>query len=438
MSLIKCTNKVTDMQAILEEYVDQANEIIAFSQRETALNASRFVQILVLGWLEKADASLKDLAEMAQEMGITVTDSAIHERINTKAVELLNHVLYQALHRLPTHAQISVGQLTQFTAIRITDSTQLCLPKSLYDVFAGPKGLAKAKLQVTLDYLSGDWVALEIESAKSPDQNSDLPVLQAIAGSLNLFDLGYFKQERLRDIDALGAFFVSRYQSQTAVYDVETDKPIDLVQLLVAAKTDTVDMPVKLGGRVRLPVRLVARRLPQAVADARRRKARKKMRENGKTCSQAYLTLLSWDILITNLSQETWSLNQLFDLYGIRMQIEWCFRVWKSELQVGLFGKNWRPERVMCQLYAHLIGILICHRLTAGWLWRNGQEHSFAKCVQIIQRRITHLMTCIKRSWHGIHAWIHRLEDSFQCFGCKTKRKKEPSTLQIFIQWGLS
>jgi len=70
-------------------------------------------------------------------------------------------------------------------------------------------------------------------------------------------------------------------------------------------------------------------------------------------------------------------------IYPIRKQIEWIFRVWKSQLQVHYFGKNWRIERVLCQRYPHLIGILLCHRLTAGWLLQDKQEHSFSKCVKL-------------------------------------------------------
>lgn len=438
MSTNKCNDKAISMQELLGQLVNQANQTSQFSRRNTPLNAVRFVQVLVLGWLKKGNASLNDLAEMASGLGINVTDSAIHDRMNSRAIELLSHVLCQALQVLPTGKRIPLSQLEQFSKICVTDSTQLKLPDTMYDLFAGPKGLAKIKLQVTVDYLSGDWIALDIESGKSPDQNSDLPLSQAVAGSLNLFDLGYFKQERLRDIVAQEAFFVSRLQSQTALYDIVDESRVELVGFLKSRQNDHIDIELKLGGRVKLPIRLVARRLPKAVADARRRKAKKKMRQNGKTCSAAYLAILAWDILITNLSATDWALSQIFDLYPIRTQIEWIFRVWKSQLQVHFFGKNWRTERVLCQLYAHLIGILLCHRLTAGWLWHHKHEHSFSKCVHIIRHRIERLILCVKRQWYGIHSWIHRLEDSFRQFGRKTKRKKEPSTFQILRKWSLS
>jgi hypothetical protein len=437
MSHSKCTDKIAEIQKVFEEIVTHVNDVCKFSKRNTPLNAERFAEVLVLGWLQKGDASLNDLADFAGELGVKITGSAINERLGQAAVDLLRETLVQAIRYRPAGNPIPIGLLELFTAIHVTDSTQIDLPQSLYDLFTGGNGDAKVKLQVTLDYLTGQWVALEFMKGKSSDQKSDLPLTQAIVGSLNIFDLGYFKQERLRDIDRQDAYFVCRCQSQIALYHYQTCERIELVQHLQSLTANEYDGQMLLGGRVKLSVRLVARRLPKKVADARRRKAKKKYQGQGKTCSATYLYLLSWDILVTNIPPEQLTLSQIFELYPIRMQIEWVFRVWKSQLQVDHFG-NWRTHRVLCQLYAHLTGILLCHRFTAGWLWYDGQEHSFSKCVQIIQKRIGGLMQCIKRHWYGIHAWIHRLEDSFKQFGRKTKRKKEPSTLQILREWSLS
>jgi len=162
-----------------------------------------------------------------------------------------------------------------------------------------------------------------------------------------------------------------------------------------------------------------------------------KYRAQAKPCRAAYLALLAWDILVTNIACETATVKQLIACYAIRTQIEWVFRVWKSQLRLDDFG-NWRLERTLCQLYAHLIAILLCHRLTAGWLWYDGQEHSFSRCVQIIQKQSSGLMRCLTRHGYGMLAWLHRIEDSFRQFGRKTKRKKEPSTLHILMQGGLS
>ena len=437
MSQNQCTRKVAELQMVLDELVRQANEHSHFSQRNTALNAVRFVQVLSLGWLRKGDASLNELASMAQDLGCWVSGSALHERIDSTAVALLGEVFIEALRRAMPYPRIPIHALHVFTAIHVTDSTQMTLPRALSDALRGNHGDAKLKLHVTLDYLRGQWVAFDVVEGRCPDQKSELVIQQAIPGSLNLFDLGYFKQQGLQAIVQQGAYFVSRYQSQTAIYDPDSAQRIDLARYLQALKTDEVDIGVLLGVQVHLPVRLVARRLPLAVAQARRRKAKAKARKQGQTCRESYLQLLDWDILITNLSEAEWSATQIFDLYPIRMQVEWSFRIWKSQLRLDHIG-NWRVERVLCQLNAHLIGILICHHLTAGWTWWKHTEYSFSKCVQLIQFSIAELMRCIRRRWYGTRTWMQRLHATFQQFAPKTKRKKQPSTFQILINWSLS
>jgi hypothetical protein len=437
MSVSKCIRKEEQLQVVLEALVQTANQICQFSQRETKLNAVGFVQTLVLGWLRQTDASLNELAQSAQDLGISVTGSAIHERMGTAAVELLGRVLVGALRQVGSYPRLPIAALESFTAIHVTDSTQIGLPKALLLEFQGANQNAMLKVHVTIDYLTGQWVALEMQDATAPDQNSALPLKHAIAGSLNVFDLGYFNQERLRDIADQAAYFVSRYQSQTALYELETGARFNLVEWLKSLPVKEAECQVELGSRVQLPVRLVGRRLAQKVADARRRKASDKYKRDGKTCSETYLFLLGWDLLITNLPPAQWSLKHLFDLYPIRTQIEWLFRIWKSQMNVNHFG-NWRVERVLCQLYAHLIGILLCQRLCAGYGWRDGREYSLFKCVQIIQDRIDDLMKCIARHWRGLTLWRRRLEAAFRQFGHKTKRKKTPSTSQILINWSLT
>lgn len=436
MSKKECTNKVVQIQHILDNLTIEVNEKCQFSKRDTPLNAERFVKVLVLGFLQNGEASLNELADMASEQGIEITGSAIDGRLGQSAIDLLEGVLINAIQQIPAKIGIPMAVLSKFSAVNITDSTQLKLPDHLYDLFMGIGGKAKMKLQVTLDYLTGHMVDLAIETGISPDQNSNLPLDNAIPDSLNIFDLGYFKQERLRDI-AEKAYFVSRFQSQTAIYDPHTRERIDLVKCLKSRRTKQVDMNVLLGRTVKLPVRLVACRLPKAAADARRRKAKKKAKQQGKTCTQAYLYLLGWDILITNISSELLNLEQIMALYPIRTQIEWVFRVWKSQLRLDYIGQ-WRRERVLCEIYAHLIGTFLCHIFASGWSWRFGQEHSFAKCVQIIQKRIRDFTVCIRRGWYGIYSWMQRLEDAFKQFAPKDKRKNEPSTLDVLIQRGLS
>jgi hypothetical protein len=429
----KCYQEIQEMLVV---YAEKANEWVRFSERDTELDAKSFVQTVVLGWLKKKDASLNELAHSAMDLGLKITGSALHERMGKQAVMLLASVLQQALDVLRKPCRVPLKLLEKFTGVYITDSTQISLPQSMYEIFRGNQDNSMLKLQVTWDYLSGNLAAIELEDGRHPDQKCQLHVSHAQAKTLQLFDLGYFKQEYLRDIDQQDAYFVSRYQSQTALYHLETQEAFDLIAWLQTLQANQAELHLRLGGRVKLPVRLLVRRLSQEATDARRRKAKQKARQQGKTCSAHYLALLAWDILVSNLDEHDWSLSQIFDLYPIRFQIEWLFRIWKSQLGLDVLG-NWRVERILCQLYAHLLAAVLIQLLTANWRWHEF-EYSLAKSVQIIQSAVKDLMRCLVRSGWGFSIWLQRLERDFRSFGCKTKRRKSPSTVQIIYNWGLS
>jgi hypothetical protein len=429
MSQPKSNETLARIQAVLREDVKQANEWAQFTQRQRQITAEVFVQTLVLGWLQHKQASLNQLAASGQALGCRMSPSGLHQRMDQRAVMLLGAVLRLSLDRLQAQCRLPLAYLQQFRAIYITDSTQIALPPALAPLFAGNGLNSSLKLQLTWDYLHGHVAAVEIGDGRTPDQTCRLHVTHASAKTLQLFDLGYFKQEALQEIVQAQAFFVCRYQSQTALFDPQTGDRIELRDWLRQATGPVAECVLKLGQRVHLPVRLVARRVNLSQTQARRRLAKKKARKQGYTCRAAALELLGWDLLLTNLPPEHASLEQIFDLYAIRTQIEWVFRLWKDQLGLDKVGHT-RIERVLCHVYAHLIGAILCHELTASWRWRD-HEYSFAKCLQLIQDQIAAFMACLAHQGRGLRAWLKRLEGDFQRFGLKTKRRKSPSTAQI-------
>ena len=72
----------------------------------------------------------------------------------------------------------------------------------------------------------------------------------------------------------------------------------------------TDDQPVLLGSQQRRPARLLAARVPQEVADQRRRKLRAEARHYGRTVSQARLRLADWTILVTNLPPDRLTVSE--------------------------------------------------------------------------------------------------------------------------------
>jgi hypothetical protein len=436
MSKRKSSELFEEIQKLVSIYAQKANEWAHFSQRKSTLSAEKFVQLLVLTAIKTPQASLNQLALEGRDLGITLSASALHERMGKEAVMLLAGVLHLAMQDLRQPCPLPIEALQTFSGIYITDSTQIALGESLAPIFAGNQGNSMLKLQVTWDYLHGNLAVLELVEGKNCDQGWRLHRRYAVPGSLQLFDLGYFSQDYLEEIGNQQAYFVSRYQSNTAVYGLNGRERLNLADYLRGCQSNEAELEVYVGRRVQVKVRLLMRRLSQQAADARRRKILKKARRQRKNCTSDYLFLLGWDILLTNLGSQEWDLAHIFDLYAVRFQIEWVFRIWKDQLGLDKIG-NWRPERVLCHVYAHLLGAIVVHMLSRSWRW-GAFEYSFCKIVQIIQGAVRGLMRCLRCLGWGFGAWLKCLEADFRHFGRKTKRRKSPSTLQIIDNWGLT
>src|SRR5262245_39263832 len=67
---------------------------------------------------------------------------------------------------------------------------------------------------------------------------------------------------------------------------------------------------------------LVSKSGPEDVVNARRRTARKNAKKKGYTPSHAHLTLLAWNLFITNVPETIWQTTTVLKVYPIRWQVE--------------------------------------------------------------------------------------------------------------------
>src|SRR5262249_53663393 len=143
--------------------------------------------------------------------------------------------------------------------------------------------------------------------------------------SLRLADLGYFDLDALQTYSSQGAYWLSRLQTQTAVYAAGR-RVRDLVAWLAEQGGDRVDVPVAVGRRQRLPCRLLAIRVPQAVAGQRQRRLREKAYRKGRPVSPRQLALCAWTIWVTNAPADRLSATEAWVLSRCRWQIELLFK----------------------------------------------------------------------------------------------------------------
>ncbi len=421
------------IQTLLTKVSQQGGESSRFVQRKSKMNGAGFVQTMVLGCVQKAECSLQDLAETSTRVGVPISAAGLDQRIDAEAVALLRLVLQQSVERLAGQPRLGLACLAHFTAFYLTDSTQVALPEHMRDLFAGigadaPE--AAAKIQLNYEYLSGTLRAIQMEAATHPDQICDLPLQPAEPGSLHACDLGYFRQELFDDLANKGAFFISRFAYQTALYTDEAEPlRVELLTYLKDIPGDQHEVWLQMGRKVHVRVRVLFQRLPLAVVEERRRKAIARMKDKGKQPSQTYLELLEWQFFITNVPEEWLSFAQILLLYHVRWQVELVFKLWKSQAGIDRLG-HWRCDRLLVQIYARLIGLVLFFALSAPFRWLDSQELSLPKAFATFQEKIPAILRAISRGWHAFPAVLKHLSAHWCRYDRKTHRVKHPSTLQ--------
>jgi len=196
-------------------------------------------------------------------------------------VLVLYSILQMSIEQQLVVPQLPVKKHEQFSGVILYDATLLTLPPLMQSIFQGShkRTLAQMKLQVGDDYLNAPLCSVTVHEGRSPDQKDSGLLAQAVQDALLIFDLGYFDQRVLAQIQAQKAYFVTRYQSQTTLYDPITDTSIDLVKELRAVKGNWFEAVYRLGHKCKVPVCLIAHHVSQQVAEKRsceiRRKAKR-------------------------------------------------------------------------------------------------------------------------------------------------------------------
>jgi hypothetical protein len=118
---------------------------------------------------------------------------------------------------------------------------------------------------------------------------------------LRIADLGYFSLAVFAMMAAAGEYFLSRLQFGTHVL-LDPDEAVDVLPWLAKQPGPFVDVSILLGQEQRLPCRLIAWRLPRALANRRRRKLREElMDKKGREPTAERLAWCDWTILVTNV-----------------------------------------------------------------------------------------------------------------------------------------
>lgn len=143
------------IQTVLTTKADKIAQKTGFTQRQSKLTGSAFVQTLVLSWLSDPAASLDNLTSMAAQLGVPISAQGLDQRFSAHSAACLHQVLDAAVSQIIGGEAVAIPVLKRFSAVYVQDSTTIGLPPDFAHLWPGGGREAAVKLQVRIDYLHG-------------------------------------------------------------------------------------------------------------------------------------------------------------------------------------------------------------------------------------------------------------------------------------------
>ena len=426
----------TALEHVLTTVANEAAVATGFLRRRRVLTGATFVQGLVLGWLGQPDASLHALTQALVVRGAAISPQGLAQRFGPEAAALLERVLAAAVRTAARAPGPAIPLWERFAGgVWVLDCTTIALPDALARVWPGCGGRtsqgtqAALKLRVRLDLAGGRLEGPVLLAGRTQDKAGPLHTAPLPENALLLADLGFWSLGRLAEVTAQGAFWLSRLDAHTHVFTPEGTR-LDLPRWLAAPGTATVEADVLLGASARLPVRLLAVRVAQHVADARRRTRPADAKREGKTPPAATLALADWTIFVTNVPAECLSVAEALVLGRARWQIALLFKLWTSGGHLAA-SRSRDPWRVLGEVYAKLLALVIPHwlLLVGGW---DRPDRSLPRAAQTIRAHAI----CLLRALGRPRRLVEELAALADCLGvgCRiASRTKRPSAFQLCL-----
>jgi Transposase DDE domain len=432
------------LQRVLEERACVLARETGCIQRQRKFSGADLVQTFVFGFQQHPHASLEELASTAEIRDVSVTDTAVDKRLTPACARLLHAVLEELTSVVVQAAQaVPIRLLRRFSAVILEDSSSIALPDQLEECWRGCGGnqshtAAGVKLHVRWELKRGRLDGPRLSDGRASDHASPFNAQEVVPGSLFVEDLGYYAHERLAQRRQARAYSLTRHRAGTVLH---TPKGKRLAVEDVAPKRvgQMKEMHVLVGAHARLPMRLLMVRVPKKVAEKRREDLLADAQRRQQPISEETLRLADWTILLTDAPAKRLRFEEALVLLRERWQMELLYKLWKQHGQVD----EWHtadPWRVLCELYAKLIGLLLQHWLIVLFAWQDPQR-SLVKLAKVVRDTGWTLMEALAghRSLRSALRLIGRRMRS----GCQMNtRQKHPNSAQLLeqeaVEWALS
>lgn len=405
-------------------------------QRQGKVTGANLAQTLVLGWLSNPDSTLEELAQFGKDVDLEITAQGLDDRFNERAVQFFQALFQVALGQIVIADPVALPLLERFTAVELEDSSVVPLPDELVSLFRGCGGhndgegtKSSFKIFARLDMLRGGLTCSELQEGRYADAKSPLREVRP-AGTLSIRDRGFVDISGWQEEVAQGCEILSYYKTGIKLFELD-GTPINLVEKLKGALARG-EFEVLVSAQQQFPMRLLFERVPKEVADERKRSLQREAKKHGRVCSQESLELANWTLALTTVPVPRLSLVEALILLRLRWQIELLFKLWKSYGQLD----QWRtrsPQRILCEVYAKLIGLLIQHWMLIVGCWYE-PHRSLVKAAKAVRKHAIMLAATLLGPV-DFHRTLRLIQRATTAGSRLNSREDAPNTSQL-VQTG--
>jgi len=432
------------LKHILEERANVLARQTGCIKRQKKFRGADLLQTLVFGWLAHPEASLEMFASMAATRQVQVTDTAVHKRFTKPCAQFL-HAILEEMTRVVVEAdrEVPLALLHRFEAVVLEDSSSIALPDELAACWQGcggapGEGRAAIKLHVQWELKRGQLRGPSLTSGRTSDRSSPFKEEALPAGSLYIADLGYVDWGNVVARRAAGSYTLTRAPAKTLYWTAE-GKRLNLESVLPRRIGQTKELWVRVADEHRYLMRLLILRVPEEVAQRRRADLEADAVRRGKPVRQRAWELADWTILLSDAPAKRLSLQEALVLLRERWQMELLYKLWKQYGRID----EWRTAncwRVLCELYAKLIGLLLQHWLMLLFAWHD-EQRSLVKLAQVVRDTAGSLMEALA-GHRSLRSALRTIQLRMGAGTQMNKRRKHPNSAQLlqqgFPNWELS
>ncbi len=402
------------LRQILSTYADQIARTNGFvRRRDKPLTGAVFVQTLVFTLLAQPQAALAAYCRTAAACGVPISEQGLHQNFTVQAADLLLAVFQQAAATVIAAASPPAADLlARFSAVFVLASSGIGLPPALADLWPGcgngsrpaPASSATLKLACGVELRHGQLFGVELLPGSVHDRATAVAAYPVPPPGVRLADRGFFKLARFAEITAADGFWFSRLQTGVILFTAPQVR-WTLADWLAQQTDPQVDHWLELGVSERLPARLIAVRVTQEVADNRRRQLHAAAKRKAQPVSAVRLASVGWNVYVSNIPVAQLSVGEAVILAGVRWQIELLFKRWKSQGRIDEWTASTNKWRIMSEVYAKLIGMVLTHWIVVLSCW-GLHDRSLGQATAVVR----HYAVLLVSSWASVGQLVAAVE----------------------------